>query len=381
MMTPEQTILALIRFAVAKRIVSASDFKGSDWQEVYALAKEQGVAGVCFDAIAQLKREGRVERDPILFTEWYGTMQIWEDQYAKHGFEIKNLTRFYRHFGIRMLLLKGYGLSTYWPVPKHRPCGDIDIFLLEEKDLLERLEIVCAQERGDALIAEKLGIKVNTGSSHHSDFLVDGVNVENHKDLLDDESHKANGEIEKAVMSLMLHEEGGTAIVIDGVEINVPSPTFNALYLLRHAGLHFATERLLLRQVLDWGLMVQRTGKAEINWDFVQKHAREQGMERFMDCMIEICVDDLGMDEACFPKFSRQGKLKKRVLADIMAPEFSEENDTTIGLNPHYIIYKVRRFMTNSWKYQLVYPTPMWKIFLNLAYRRIVNSLQKAKVK
>lgn len=369
MMTPEQTILALIRFAVAKRIVSASDFKGSDWQEVYALAKEQGVAGVCFDAIAQLKREGRVEIDPILFTEWYGTMQIWEDQYAKHGFEIKNLTRFYRHFGIRMLLLKGYGLSTYWPVPKHRPCGDIDIFLLEEKDLLERLEIVCAQERGDALIAEKLGIKVNTGSSHHSDFLVDGVNVENHKDLLDDESHRANAVVGDALLSLVAAGRGTDRIMADGVEVAVPSATFNALYLLRHAGLHFATERLLLRQVLDWGLMVQNS--KGIDWDFVLQVVRQQKMERFLDCMIEICVCDLGMDASCFPPFQPQGRLKDRVLGDILSPEFSEENDTVIGVNLRYIIYKVRRFLANRWKYRLVYPTSLWGIFWNLAWNRL----------
>ena len=188
-------------------------------------------------------------------------------------------------------------------------------------------------------------------------------------DLLDDESHRANAVVGDALLSLVAAGRGTDRIMADGVEVAVPSATFNALYLLRHAGLHFATERLLLRQVLDWGLMVQNS--KGIDWDFVLRVVREQKMERFLDCMIEICVCDLGMDASCFPPFQPQGRLKDRVLGDILSPEFSEENDTVIGVNPRYIIYKVRRFVANRWKYRLVYPTSLWGIFWNLAWNRL----------
>jgi hypothetical protein len=368
-MTTGQLLLVLIRYAIRGGRVVAGELDGSDWQELYALSKDQGVAGICFDAVSRLKKEGCIEIDPILFTEWYGVMRVWENQYAKHQYEIKNLSRFYSHFGIRMLLLKGYGVSFSWPVPQHRPCGDIDIFLFEDKDFIEQGKVTCAQDRGDALITEKLHLKVNRGTSHHSDFDIEGVNVENHKDLLDDESHRANAVVGDALLSLVAAGRGTDRIMADGVEVAVPSATFNALYLLRHAGLHFATERLLLRQVLDWGLMVQ--GTKDIDWDFVLRVVREQKMERFLDCMIEICVCDLGMDASCFPPFQRRGRLKDRVLGDILSPEFSEENDTVIGVNLRYIIYKVRRFVANRWKYRLVYPTSLWGIFWNLAWNRL----------
>lgn len=369
MTSPEQVIFALIKTVTQKNREDSSVYRDINWLKVYYLAKEQGVAGICFDAIALLKKEGRTDIDPILFTEWYGVMQLWEHQYAKQLYEIKNLSRFYNHFGIKMLLLKGCGVSQNWPVPQHRPCGDIDIFLFEEKDYAERGEIVCAQERGDKLITEKLGIEVNAGTAHHSDYDIEGVNVENHKDFLDDESHKANAYVGEALLSLMGEGKGVGGIEIEGVEVSVPSATFNALYLLRHAGQHFATERLLLRQILDWGLMVQNS--KDIDWDWVQHAVKEQRMERFMNCMMEICVDDLGLDRGCFPDFKSEGKLKDRVLADVISPEFNEENNTVIGLNLRYIIYKVRRFVTNSWKYRLVYPTSLWKIFWNLAWNRL----------
>lgn len=368
-MTTEQSLLTLIRSAVSGGNIETGELDGTDWQDLYAMSIDQGVAGICFDTVARLKEGGRISIDPILFTEWYGVMRLWEAEYAKHQYEIKNLNRFYNHFGIRMLLLKGVGVSTSWPEPKHRPCGDIDIFLFEDRDFKELGKITCAQDRGDNLIAEKLGLKVNTGTSHHSDYDIEGVHVENHRDFLDDESHKANAVVGDALLTLMREGKGTDSILIDGVEVAVPSATFNALYLLRHAGLHFATERLLLRQVLDWGLTVQSA--KDIDWDFVLGVVREQKMERFLDCMIEICVCDLGMDESSFPPFQPQSRLKDRVLGDILSPEFNEENDTVIGVNPRYIIYKVRRFLTNRWKYRLVYPTSLWKIFWNLAWNRL----------
>lgn len=368
-MTTEQSLLTLIRSAVSGGNIETGELDGTDWQDLYAMSIDQGVAGICFDTVARLKEGGRISIDPILFTEWYGVMRLWEAEYAKHQYEIKNLNRFYNHFGIRMLLLKGVGVSTLWPEPKHRPCGDIDIFLFEDRDFKEQGKITCAQDRGDNLIAEKLGLKVNTGTSHHSDYDIEGVHAENHRDFLDDESHKANAVVGDALLTLMREGKGTDSILIDGVEVAVPSATFNALYLLRHAGLHFATERLLLRQLLDWGLTVQNS--KDIDWDFVLGVVREQKMERFLDCMIEICVSDLGMDESSFPPFQPQGRLKDRMLGDILSPEFSEENDTVIGVNLRYIIYKVRRFLTNRWKYRLVYPTSLWGIFWNLAWNRL----------
>lgn len=41
--------------------------------------------------------------------------------------------------GIRLLLLKGLGLSRNYPVPAHRECGDIDIYLFGASDEGDRL--------------------------------------------------------------------------------------------------------------------------------------------------------------------------------------------------------------------------------------------------
>lgn len=63
-------------------------------------------------------------------------------------------------------LLKGLGLSIYYPRPEHRECGDIDLWLDN-----------C--DKGNRLI-EELGIKINYDSEKHAVFHYKGVMVENH---------------------------------------------------------------------------------------------------------------------------------------------------------------------------------------------------------
>lgn len=61
-----------------------------------------------------------------------------------------------------MMVLKGYGLSKNYPVPNHRPCGDMDIYLFGD------------QEKADKLIAEELGIKIDNSHHHHTVFQFQG---------------------------------------------------------------------------------------------------------------------------------------------------------------------------------------------------------------
>lgn len=142
-----------------------------------------------------------------------------------------------------MLLLKGYGCSLCYPKPEHRPTGDIDVYLFGKKD------------EADDLVEKCLGIKVHREYHKHSTYNYGGVEVENHAKFIDDVSHKSNIRFEQILMSVLDKEEC-LKNPIDNVLI--PSPTFNALFLLRHTGEHFATNEITLRQVLDVGTFFQR---------------------------------------------------------------------------------------------------------------------------
>ena len=221
-----QTLLKLLRFANAQASTVSDTVLPSniDWRTVYGIAVHQGVSAILLDAIGRLPAEARPPK-PVLM-QWIGQTTMMERMYAKHRERIVELADFYKQHGIKMLLLKGYGCSLCYTKPEHRPTGDIDVFLFGRQD------------EADILLEKQLRIKVHREYHKHSTFNYAGVEVENHAKFIDDVSHKSNIRFERILMSIL----GRYECLQSGIDnVLLPSPTFNALFLLRHTGEHFAS--------------------------------------------------------------------------------------------------------------------------------------------
>lgn len=334
-----------------------------NWQSLYPLALHQGVSAILLDAIGLLLEEVRPAK-PVLL-QWIGQATMMERMYARHKERIASLAELYGQQGIRMLLLKGYGCSLCYPKPEHRPTGDIDVYLFGKKD------------EADALIEKELGVKVHREYHKHSTFNYGGVEVENHAKFIDDVSHKSNIRFEQILMSVLDKEE---CLLCPIDNVLLPSPTFNALFLLRHTGEHFASNEITLRHVLDVGTFFQRYYR-HIDWAFVFKVYKEERMLRFFNAIATICVEFLGFDAACFASddklyaYQQDPALAERVLTDIFAKKdvlpMSTVGIDTIGKKLRYAIDKSRRWWRNRWKYQLVYNENLVESFWWLAKNRM----------
>lgn len=130
-----------------------------DWQQVVDLAFDQGVAAIAVDGL-QGSLELRGERlgslelsaeslevvpEPVegrdeglnlleseeledLRYELFGEALACEEEYSNQWKIFLQLIQELSEHNIRVLLLKGLGLSKYYPVPSHRPTGDFDIY-------------------------------------------------------------------------------------------------------------------------------------------------------------------------------------------------------------------------------------------------------------
>ena len=107
-----------------------------------------------------------------------------ERQYTMYEEAVQRLSAFATECGLHMVILKGYGLSLNYPVPAHRPCGDIDVYVLSS-DLG-----TCGHLLLDEAVKRKKGINVDVSSRHHSRFSFMGFMVENHLTVMDPDSHK-----------------------------------------------------------------------------------------------------------------------------------------------------------------------------------------------
>lgn len=313
-----------------------------DWKELQSLASAQGVMAIAWDGLQKLITTGklpdRLHPEKKLKLQWaYNVMKI-EKQYAQQLSAIDKLGKFYSKHGIPMMVLKGYGLSLNYPVPSHRPCGDIDIWLYGK------------QPQADALLQSERRIEVDVDKHHHTVFYFDGVMVENHYDFLNVHSHISNREIEHCLQELaMLH---GETIEIDGHTIYLPPVDFNALFLLRHAAAHFAAAKINLRHVIDWGMFVRRY-HSQIDWTVLEQTAEQQNMHQFLHCMNALCIDYLGITADCFSPFQRDSELERKVLDDILYPKFNE--NVPKGPVGKVLWWKLRRWWANRWKREIVY--------------------------
>jgi hypothetical protein len=351
----QKSMLLLVRLALGG---GANDVDWSfDWQYLFEASHKQGVSAMLTDAVNELPADKRPEMSLLL--QWIGRTTVMERTYAQHREAIAQLASFYAQHGIRMMLMKGYGCSISYPVPQHRPTGDIDIYLFGK------------QQEADEIMEREYGVAVHREYHKHSTFPFLGFEVENHAKFIDDVSHKSNIRFEKTLMEVLRTTE---CVASDIENVLLPSATFNALFLLRHTGEHFASNEITLRHVLDVGTFFS-AHHADVDWTLVHAVLQQEGMTEFYDALATICVDQLGMSSSDFHGYTPRHDLARRILQDIFeekeALPMSTYGISTIGQKLRYGIGKTRRWWRNRWKYRMVYNENLAESFVWLARNRM----------
>lgn len=330
-----------------------------EWNMLFDLSMKQCVPSVVLDglnkSLASEPCQGNKGIGKMDKLKWLSMVLNMERLYTKHENVIAELAAFYQRAGYQMMLLKGYGLSKYWPIPNHRPTGDIDIYLMHmNSDGKEKCQP--AWKCADKLMTEKLGIQVDNSHHHHSVFTYKGIMVENHYDFINVHSHRSNRWIEKEFKTLAL--KGNEEFTFDnGAKLLFPSPLLNCLFVARHNASHFAAEHLNLRQLLDWALFVEERHK-DIDWDYFWSMAKKMGMEKFVLCMAFIAIEQLSFEKDTFhipnefKDFQKcEHDLIDKVLDNILHPT-DEAND---GKGIAYVINRYKLWKSNLWKHRIVY--------------------------
>lgn len=357
----DDVLLSLARYAVDKDYDADIDMKKS-LEKAISASQSQAISALAVDGLqAYLKKHPNSQpfaNESIAAKQkrmqWLGQILAYERLYKKHEAVMAELARIYAANGIRMMVLKGYGLSLDWPVPSHRPVGDLDIYNFGKWN------------EADSLIAKTYGVKIDDGHEHHTVFNFHGVAVENHYDFINTKAHRDAPRIEARLKQLA--ENGCMEVDVHGSKIYLPSANFNAIFLMRHMGQHFAGEHLNLRQVLDWGFFMCAHSK-EVDWKSTIAFLKEIGLYTFFNQINAICVDHLDFSEASFPVIDRNDGLEPRILADILHPEFAEEKPSN-GLAA-ILSFKLRRWWHNRWKHPLVYKEWLLPMFLTLLWSHL----------
>lgn len=356
-----EIVLGLLRVALGLS-AECSVPQNASWQEVMDIASKQGVLGVCFDALETLRKPvldgfrvsgGFPDRGSLL--DWLGQVLHMEKMYEEHRKAIGALANFYDGQGVRLMVLKGYGLSLNYPRPEHRPVGDVDSYNFG------------LQEFADQMLHDYLGIEIDNSHHRHSVFEFHGVTVENHYDFIDDYAHRSNKRFEALLKAEV--DKDCEVVEADGQMVYLPSAKFNSLFLLKHCAGHFAATEMTLRQLLDWLLFVQKYHD-KVDWSLVYCIYRNENLDKYANTLNAIGVKFLGFDKSIFYEVSDDDALTERVLNDILAPEFAEREDGTL-LRGLWV--KPRRWWHNRWKHEICYPDNLLVDFWTNVYSKLLK--------
>ena len=335
-----ERLFALVRATLRNRMDDASLFEGTDaaqWREIYDLSSVQGVLAQAWDGMQLLPEAMRPPR--ALRLQWAVNVERIEKVYRRQERAIARLAAFYREHAIPMMLLKGYGLSLFYPVPEHRPCGDIDIWLFGR------------QPEADKLVAREWGVPVDVHKEHHTTFDVDGIMVENHYDFVNKETHASNARLERLFKQYAA--QPGESVAVAGVAVYLPSEQLNALFLLRHAAVHFQKEGIVLRHLCDWACFLTRHWD-EIDHALFRTAMEDYRMDRFADLMTAAAVEYLGAE---VPGPECEAGMLGRFMEEVL----------TLSPMPDKLLPRLLRKLSgpyrNRWRLREVLRTPVWRYY------------------
>ena len=122
----------LLQVAVGSREMLSHIPTSVEWSDIYAVSQKQSLVGVCFQGINNLylnNPEVVVNLPGPLKLKWLGMALEIQRGNALILQRARELTKSFADAGYRTTVLKGLGVSEYYPDPTIRQGGDIDLWV------------------------------------------------------------------------------------------------------------------------------------------------------------------------------------------------------------------------------------------------------------
>ena len=241
--------------------------KGADWASVLELASEQGVQGICLEAIEQFPA-GTIPQPRLL--QWIGLSEMQRQQYEQTWRMACKLDKLWAAEGIQATVLKGRSIAKYYPVPSHRYSCDLDVFIGGE------------WERACELL-EGQGIRLEHEVYKEVEFTLDNVYVECHRYITPVRGNKHLKEFERYLRSLL---DGELKEYFEGTTLVCPPLMFIVMLYIEHALWDLLHGHLTLKHIVDW-VMLRRQS---VDWVAFRKKCSAFKFDKFLS-LIDALAD------------------------------------------------------------------------------------------
>ena len=264
--TNRKVVLQLVRKALNPSCkIDLPD--GIDWEVVLELASEQGMQGVCLEAIERLP-VGTIPQDTLL--QWIGLSEIQSNQYDQAWKVACKLDEIWADEDIHATVLKGRSVAQYYPVPHHRYSCDLDVFI--ESDWEKACELL-----------EGRGIALEHEVYKEVEFILDNVYVECHRYITPIRGNKKLQDFERYLRGLLegsrvQNVQGVQGRCFEGTTLVCPPLMFTVMLYIEHALGDFLHGHLTLKEIVDWVIL----RKQGIDRDIIESRCKEFKFGRFL---------------------------------------------------------------------------------------------------
>jgi hypothetical protein len=187
-------------------------------------------------------------------------------------------------------------------------CGDIDLYVgrdnfLKAYNILGKIEGIKMPETSEceSHILAELGDSVI--ELHHKTCVLYGK--------------KTDLSWQKWTMENSIESAGTPKLPVwhnNGLDIKLPSPTYNALYILQHAARHMMSEGIGFRHICDWTLFLYRN-RQEIDEALLAQKLKEYRMDPPWKEFSILAHELLGLPAEYIPLYPAESSSKTEALA------------------------------------------------------------------
>ena len=219
-----------------------------DWDACYQFAKRQTLVGVLFDGIQRLPKELAPAR-PLLL-RWLSDSESIRRRNMRMDRASAYIYNKVCAAGFRCCILKGQGNALLYPHPSSRTPGDVDVWVVANREELRHIALSLTEGDGSSL----------QESLNHIVLTVYGVSVELHSTpaLLNSPLH--NSRLQRWLKrNADLQCSNRIALPNNAGKVAVPTLSFNIIYQLCHLFHHCFYEGVGLRQIVDYYLVLMNT--------------------------------------------------------------------------------------------------------------------------
>ena len=315
-------------------------------------AARHGMLPVVMESLTKIKVTDLNKKKVLI--KWYGASEQSKKKYWKRLALMELLALQFKAAGLDVMFMKGATNALWYPAPQLRVFSDIDYYLYG--DFVK-----------GAMVLEKVGVNAAGYSHHHTQAHINGVLLENHYDFLDRENHQSDLLLDDELKRLAAKEGRRYPFRFDNSEANnayCMSPTMNAIFLMRHMGIHFFSETVALRMLYDWALFLKQFS-SEVDWDKVLQLYKESGMLEFTQRILGILTSKLGLEMSECPMLPLLGRTTDKIWNSIII--LPPENPYKENEFRHHL-FEGWLFLKNRWKFQLVFANESyWKLLIKFS--------------